>query len=413
MPRRWPASSRPGSRPLHLIASSRVALPITALSGLGRKGTEGYGVDWRSLWRLVTAGLLSKGVALAVDRELPPLRGMSRLAGYELLLPAGFHESLPPFPIETRPFAPSESPSAPEDLLTDVLCLFVRGGETGRKGEAKSLAVRLVKLLSITDGILAFGGNEPATDERVQATVAETWQASLESDRSRCAPRGFPLPGRVVAHLLEHLPPGSASSVAAVKRALEALGLPIEVVGLETFLADGAVAGLLQRSSVPGAEPCYRAAPERSARTPRLKLVPAKEGVLVDPMETDLLPLLQAAALCRVSLEGPRLRLVPDPIRMGRALRQVPDSLVSRLTAASPAIAAAVREVEAREGRVVVHSGLSVFRVEDRGLLALFLARFPGAVRELPDGFLACLSSEQEALLTLARKEGYVARRAE
>ena len=111
-----------------------------------------------------------------------------------------------------------------------------------------------------------------------------------------------------------------------------------------------------------------------------------------------------------MSVERYVLLLVPDPVRMGRALRQAPAGIVSSLVAVSPAFAAAVRQVEAREGKVVVHSGLAVFRVEDAGLLALFLGRFPGAVRQLPDGFLACLASERDALLAFAKKEGYVAR---
>jgi hypothetical protein len=179
------------------------------------------------------------------------------------------------------------------------------------------------------------------------------------------------------------------------------------------FLEEGTTAGLLDRTQSDGMESLYCIAPERAARETRLRLVPERDGILVDPLASDLLAVLQVAAISRASLEKENgtLHFVPDLIRMGRTLPETPVEVSLRLLDASPAFAAAIRQIEKRAGQVIVHQGLAVLRVRDVGLHALFCQRFPGSVRDLGSGFLACLASEVEPIVAFAQKEGFVARR--
>ncbi len=394
---------------LHLVAFSREPLHFLALRALVEPDTTGWEVDWRGLRRQVSAGLLSRGVVLAFESE-PPYREKSRYARTHLLLPAAFSALLPPFPIETQPFSPGEPVGTLEDLLSEALVSFAQRVESTTKQRSDTMADRLSKLLTIKDGILSLSQGGRPTAERMKAIVADVWRSGLASHPSQQRRRANLEPGALASHVLEHLPPAAGFTPSALSRALGELGLSVKGDEVASFLEDGATAGLLDRSRSSGAEPLYRGAPER-VPTARLNLIPAKGGLLVDPAATDLLPVLQAAAICRVSIDRGRLLLAPDPIRMGRSLRETPVEVALKLIEASPAFAAAVAEIEKREGKVFVHEGLTVFRVQDVGLRALFRQRFPSAVRELPGGFLACLSGEVEPLLAFAKKEGFVARR--
>jgi hypothetical protein len=59
---------------LHLVAASEEPLPLRSLSRLISPAEKEWDIDWRAFWRRVTSGLLSKGVALAVDGEAPHSR---------------------------------------------------------------------------------------------------------------------------------------------------------------------------------------------------------------------------------------------------------------------------------------------------------------------------------------------------
>ena len=127
--------------------------------------------------------------------------------------------------------------------------------------------------------------------------------------------------------------------------------------------------------------------------------------------ESGLGPLLQAASVAHVSIAEGGIVLDPDPVRLGRAWHLCGPSVRASLVAASRAFRDAAELVERRGGQVVVHQGLSLLRIEDAGLFALFGQRFAEAVRPIDGRYLACLSGRLDEVLALARKEGYVARR--
>ncbi len=397
---------------LHLVAMSRdEPVAVAAFRRLIEPDKKNdWDCDWRSLWRKVTSGLLSKGLALALDGQPPPYE-KSRYARYHLIVPSVFIPFIPPFPMETKSFVSGDGlqlSSSLDNVLSTAMQHFVRNGADKKPGKNESdspndLASLIAKHFSISDGILSLSSiTDSLTPASVRSLVMRTWLESLCGQRR----------GEIAFWLLSHLPSHTGCTSKSLLEEMNILGCNIDFAQLHAFLNNGLTAGLLERSESQAGESCYRLAEEQQNQLEnRLEISAIKEGVLVNIQASSIVSVMQAATISRASLTEKALILTPDPLRTGRFISNIPPEIVAKLTEISPVFNNTVNFIKKRLGKVLVHEGLSVLRVTDIGLRALFIERFPEVVRVLEGDYLACLTDSLATILALAKKEGFVPRR--
>ena len=81
------------------------------------------------------------------------------------------------------------------------------------------------------------------------------------------------------------------------------------------------------------------------------------------------------------------------------------------MRASSPAFDRALDRVERRHGRLLVHEGLLLLRIEDLGFRTLLAHRLGGSIRSLGGVYLAAPRGLAPEVEKLARKEGFAPRR--
>ena len=390
-------------RALHVIVATDKPVDLYTLArAVTPERGRYFSFEARSFWREVTAGLLARGVALAVDGEPRPGQ-RSRFERLSFVLPASFVALLPPFPIAVTAVAGAGVQGDVDDLLTAALDHFARGIARGADG----VTARIAAMLRIERAHLRLEGLDRPDGAHVARLVRAVHRGSLD------AAKGSPgEPGPFALHILAHLPPDTACDAATLADALAELALPPAPDALPAFLEAGVRAGVLARFDRPKQPPLYRAAasaPVASCTT--LQLTATAKGVAVAPAGSGLVPVLQAASVARAAIADGAIVLEPDPVRLGRGWHELPPSVQADLVAASPAFRDATERVERRRGQVIVHEGLTLLRIEDAALMALIGQRFADATRAIDGRHVACVAGRLGEVLALARKEGYAARR--
>jgi hypothetical protein len=378
----------------------------------------GHSIDFRSLWRKVTAELLVRGVLLADELGDPGPWEKSRFARFRLFIPGGFERFLPPFPASAEPANGSGETGDSEAELRLGLAAFLEqadaaaGPEPPESRDRKTLIARLARLFSIREDRLELRGVERVSNERLRDRLTACWEDGLGHSKPHRKPISA---GRMSHHILRHLPPGHGCTPAALTEALASTGFAVRHADLALFCEEGMGAGMLRRLKRPGAaEALFWPAgpPQNAAEASALVAVPHARGVRVDASRSSLLGVLAAARMSRASISGGALVLEPDPVAMGRAWDACEcGPALAALRARSPSFDAAARRVESRRGQVVLHCGLAVLRITDAGLHALIHRRFGAAVREAGAEHLAVLAGRVDEIVAFAKKEGYVARR--
>ena len=181
------------------------------------------------------------------------------------------------------------------------------------------------------------------------------------------------------------------------------------------FCEEGHAAGFLVRSGrMPDALHAL-AAPGGDGLEPRadaLQYEADERGVDIDPARSSPEALVQLAAVSRTVPAGARLRAEPDVVRLGRVASRL-ESLpaLAKVRADCPAFEKAARHVIKRHGKLVLHEGLAVLRIDDVGLRALLLRDLGSSAVELDPTHVAIPAGLVDRVDKRARKEGYVPRR--
>lgn len=390
---------------LHLVAAAAepVSLRVVAraINPAMRSMYERF--DFRSLWREASNGLLSRGVALAVERA-DEHGDKSRFARFHLVFPSTFARFLPPFPVEVHSVQGAAHKGDLDDILARAVGLFA--GAKPRAG-ADALASQIAATISLKAGVLSLSGVDQPDGARIAQHAYTLFQTGLPTPRTATVPTGS-----VAVHILGSLATATACTADSLTDALSELGFEVKPPDVRSFLDDGVAAGFVLRFDRPRRDPIFRL-PSSAPATTRgtLGLATSPKGARVIPAESGIGPLLQAASVARVSVADGAIVMEPDPVRLGRAWHLCAPTVRASLVAASRAFRDAAELVESRGGQVVVHQGLSLLRIEDAGLYALLEHRFADAVRPVDGRYLACLAGRLDEVLAMARKEGYVARR--
>lgn len=404
---------------LHAIAIAGDPPALGDLRGMLRPRIPSWELDDRAFFRVVTDGLLSRGVVLVEDRPSHDSRA-SRFARLSFHFPEALHSFLPPYPVDTLPLRDAAVAGDPSRFFIQALRAAIgepsgkSGGKSGGKAKAKSgdesadppsgrsrrLLDRLAAAISFDGGGLLLG-KAPVPTASALARLRREWLGE-----GRKSYRAF----RAAAHILAHLPPERGLAEDELREALSRIGLDAAAGEVGQFLEDGFEAGFLER----GAGPVYAAAkvaPPGKKVAPAFFARPTADGVEVDLDRTDLGPLLDLAAVSRVEAASGALRLVPDIVLLGRAAERLPAlEVLLRARACSRAFDQAAAHVEKVHGSLIVHEGLVVLRVEDLGLRTLLARQIGPGLRQLGGPYLAIPRALAGEVEKIVRKEGFAPR---
>lgn len=386
---------------LHTIAMAKEPPGLGDLRAIVQPEVRSYEVDYPALFRRVADGLLSRGAVLVEDRPSFGPRGGSRFARFAFHLPEAHRPLLPPYPTATQPLSETIEPGRSLRFCRETLRSAVRASGSKRPSDSEGLLDRIASTLSFDEGRLLVGGSEA----RDAVTFLHRVRAAWATGGAKSLRPVF----RAAEHVLSHLESGRGVTVNDLRAALSRIGRPVSASDLTRFCEDGHEAGFLAEE-----RGCYCALPDRgdAEGDEALAFRAEKRGIEVDLERTGLGPLLELASVSRVEPAAGALRLIPDIVLLGRAAARLGSlQALSRVRGSSPAFEQAADHVERRHGKLIVHEGLVVLRVDDLGLRTSLSRRLSAGVRALGGPYLAAPRGLAEQVEKLIRKEGFSPRR--
>jgi len=401
---------------LHKTAMAEETADLNDLRTIVQPGRNAYATDYRDLFRRVADGLLNRGVVLVEDRQGYLFERRSRFERLAFHFPEVYRPLLPPYPATTEHLGDHIQSGDTIRFCRKALQKAVLNAASRQPVRSDGFLGRIACTISFREGMLRFG-KAPVLDlESFLRHIRAEWaHAELTSNDSRKSKptsgskRGF----RPAAYILSHLPPGEGITVRGLRAALSGIGYAVSEEKLTSFCQDGYEAGLLARRS-DGHKTCYAAADGAAAAPEDEPLVFRVDdtGIEVDLERTGLQPLLELASVCRVQPAKKHLHVLPDIVLLGRAaprLRRF--STLQKVRASSPAFHKALAHVERAQGKLILHEGLLVLRIEDLGFRMLLSHQFGDNVRVLAGPYMAMPRGFAGQAERLARKEGFSPRR--
>lgn len=386
---------------LHRIAMAEEPPGLDDLRTIVRPGVKSYEVDYPALFRSVAAGLLSRGVVLVEDR--PSLRSgsSSRFARFSFRLPDLHRPLLPPYPVATQPLSEAVEPGRSLRFCRNALRAAVRLAGSRRAPGPEGLLDRIASAISFDEGTIRVGG--------AQVVDAATFLRQVRADWASGGAKKGRGTFRAAEHVLSHLPSGHGVSVDDLRSALSRIGHSVSATDLTRFCEEGMEAGFLAQEGG-----CYRALPDHgdAEGDQALAFRAEQRGIEVELERTGLGPLLELASLSRVEAGADALRLTPDIVLLGRVAERLGSfPALRRVRGSSPAFEQALEHVERRHGRLLLHEGLLVLRVDDLGLRTSLSRQLGAGVRSLGGPYLAVPRGMTAQVEKLVRKEGFSPRR--
>jgi len=397
---------------LHRIAMFKEVPGLDQLRSLIRPGARSYDVEDRALFREVAENLVNRGVVLLDDRSSSSTWGQSRFARCTYQLAKDHRSALPPFPLPSQSLGSQPEAGDLPAFCAQALQAAVHQASGSAAASPTGLLEQVAALISLEGGRLRYGElrtlDWPSLSQQVRGLWAE---GPKGPGKARSGRDSF----RAAAHILSHLPPGAGATVADLRAAVARLDVaskPVTEKQLDQLCEDGVAAGLLRRGH-DQAPACYAAVPQHDAGADgRLVFTPTKDAIAIDLGRSALAPLLELAALSNVQAVEGSLRLAPDALRLGRAAPRLSAvAALQKVRSASAPFDQAVRRAEEKHGKLILHQGLVVFRIEDLGFRTLLTHRV-GSIRPLGGPYLAAPRAVVPKVEELARKEGFALRRA-
>jgi hypothetical protein len=396
---------------LHRIALDDEPVSLDDLHPIVHTARRPQGIDYRQFFAEVADGLLTRGVVLVEDPPEDGSRRASRFARLRLHLPEVHRGRVPPFPLTTAPLGEGAASRDPLRFCRDAFRAALAPAD---KPRTPWLVARVASAIAM-DGTLHVGKSSAPDLETFLRVVRAEWAKGPGGSTGPRATRTERALG-AADHVLAHLPAGEGAATGDMRAALSRLALTVDAGILGEFCEGGFEAGLLVRGGR-GSAGIYAARPGRDALPGDGALVFAAGaagdgGVEIDIDRTGFQPLFELARLSRVECRDGRLCLLPDIVRLGRAWPQSASLAVLRtVRASSPAFDQALDHVERRHGKLLVHEGLLVLRIEDLGFRTFLMHRLGGSIRSLGGAYLAAPRGLAAEVEKLARKEGFAPRR--
>ncbi len=386
---------------LHRIAMEDGPIGLDDLRAAVQTEVRSYEADYPAFFRKVADGLLSRGVVIVEDRPPMGSRGGSRFARFSFHLPEAHRPLLPPFPAPTQPLSAAVEPGRSLRFCREAIREAARRASSRPASVSEGLLDRIASIISFDEGRLLIGGSGARDAAAFLRKVRALWAAG--------GAKSCRLAFRAAGHVLSHVATGRGVTVNDLRGALSRMGLKASDDDLARFCEEGHQAGFLA-----GERGCYRALPDpgEGGNEEELSFGEVKGGIEVDLDRTGLGPLLELASVSRVEPVGGALRLIPNVVLLGRAgdgLGALP--ALRRVRGSSAAFEQAADHVERRHGRLILHEGLLVLRIEDPALRTSLSRRLGEGIRSLGGPYLAAPRGLAEQAEKLVRKEGFSLRR--
>jgi len=394
---------------LHAIAHREGEIALADLRLLFASEGRKPWLDDREVFRRLTNGLLNRGIVL-IGETGSDFGRSTRLSRARFVLPDCHRKFLPPFPVTSSPLGQGNTTQDESQFCLSCLSAAVSQAGATRPTWPKGLLGGVASRFSFKNGSLCFAGQQVTSETTLLDHVKKEWASAWALlERSADKKNAF----RWAVHILSHLPPGHGCTSLSLEEGLGRLGLKVKKANLEGFLEDGHAAGFLA-SVHASAGQLYSAATSNKERSPSRPFAfePGEGGLRVDLRRTGLPALIEISQVSTVVARSYGLVLKPSiPILAKARERWGEIAGFEEVRRRSPAFEEAIRYVEKWHGKLVLHQGLAVLRVEDLGLCAQIVHKLGDQVRSLGGPYLAVTRGALEKAEQLIRKEGFTPRR--
>lgn len=359
-------------------------------------------LDDRAVFETVKSALLSKGVVL-VRVNPQAWHGESRFSRAQFVFPAQFRKWMPALPIQTISLAGASERCSPSDFLRASLQLAARRLAQLEETPGAGLLDAVADLWSVHDKLQFGKRGADRWLETVRATWVERW-----TKRS-----GLQSQFRWAAYALRNLPDGCGVTLQSLQHFLEKVSATCSTDQLTGFLREGLETGLLikhcQKDDVWG----MNLEPAAAGAFSEKGIACHERGISVDLSEARMDCLFSLAPVSFIvgtatSRDATALVLSPDTVSIGKNLSQLTgNAALKAARRLSPIFDESCRLVEERHGQLIVHKGLSVFRITDQALLSLVNKHFGQQARMLGPQYLAVPADRSEAVTDFIVKHGF------
>ena len=393
---------------LHRIAMSDEPVGIQALVPLVYPGKRYYHVDYRTLFRQIADGLLSRGLVLVKDRDSFMYRGGGRFERPAFVLPEVHTGHLPEYPASSSPLTRRLPAGNPWEFCRKVLRAAIGPAVTAEHSQPEEFVRLVAASISFDGGRICAGGKVIVEAASLAAHVVRLWTASRE-EPGRSADAIAPLVA--ARHVIRHLPSGHGITVEDLNAALLQLGIEVPEGELARFVAAGCGSGFLTTCGR-GNAALFASQPTAGHKDHPFTFTSSDQGVLVDLEKTGVQPLLELASVSQVRIVRSRLHLLPDIALMGRAARRLAAmGSLQQAAKISRAFRDAIKHVESKHGKLLFHHGLVLLKISDLGFRTVVAHELGGRIRILSGPYMAVCPGAMETVEALARKEGLSPRR--
>ena len=405
---------------IHLLKSTGEAVDIAFFARVYADEKQAYfygsfNQRYKDVFQKVKQALIRKGVLILA--EVPVVNSKSKMERWRFWFPQEFEPFLPPLITSAETFDDEG------DIRSDILKQKIR---TLTEGEETSLlppAARQAYQLRLVDGVLQIG-DKPFREQYLLAWQRDCWGSAIPAPKAdegnhwmaRRSNKENVLPViEAVTYVFNQLAENEWLRP-------QQLAVPLKIFTNEIFDAQevcliGWYWGCLARQKK-DRKVYYRLAAEKHNPDPALYLQPDTANSL--RLDLDKVPYAALEQLARIAkLQIPKngrntLGVRPDLVRLGRALAIVRnDPLIQWLRENVPTFRQALKTVEARWGKHIIHQNLLIAQVNDLGLKVQLERTFsdPQKVIFLPNGYLAFPAELLPQIERIITKSGHVIKR--
>jgi hypothetical protein len=410
-------------RVLHRIALSQEGIGIRDVFPIVFPERRFYRMPTQNFFKQIADNLLSRGIVCVEDSPSYLTYGSSRFERLVFHVTPEHGALVPDFPASTYPLGerlPSGSrETAIEEMFREALKAALKATpfsgrdkkRTARGSRGKNVADLYSGDVSIEDGEIRYKG------KRIRNIVEFHKGVESDFDRGRAMKKDSKRSKEAfgaIRHILAHLPPGQGMDIDAVDTALSSLGLTAGKGEIAAFCELGSRMGIFVKI-ISGHRTLYRsreaADSSRTSEGGALVFQSDDTGIVVDIGKSSMARLTALACLSHAASTNGSLHLTPSIPLMGRVAETLADEAsIKQVRGKSRVFDAAVKDVQRKHRRLLVHGGLQVMRVDDAGLRTMILHRFEGEVKHLEGPYLVAVRSSMAGVEKLIRGEGFVPR---
>lgn len=392
---------------LHSIAMAESPPDLAQLAKIIKPNDMGFEIQHRTLFRRVAEGLLNRGTVVVGEQKAFSFYQQNRYERLVFYVPDVHGPLLPPYPVPAQPMANDIHPSNSLDFCRAVLKEAVRQTDTAHPDARDGFLGRISSSITFEQGNIRVGKHAVRDATAFLSQIRTVWiKLGAASGKSGA---NF----RAADYILSHLSEKAGVTVADLGEVLSRIGLRTAADELTRFCQQGCQAGFLVGRR-DGCNTRYRGVPDADAIRQDGPLVFSahEHRIQVDLERTGLGPLLELATISRVEPDQGRLHIRPDILLLGRmASRLGSMPVLNQVCKACAAFTEAVKHVQSRHEKLILHEGLLILRIEDLGLRALLARHFGDKLSALGGSYLAVPRDLDGQVEKLARKEGYSPRR--